>query len=110
MKKKYQNMILCAAEMIGKIPRVNTLRETATASAYISAYNDYAEACNYLGIISAYVTKIEGAEKIVRKYKNRDGYDVENLKAMIEFYDEKIDDTYKDLKDFFDERQERQWR
>lgn len=110
MKKKYQNMLLNAGEMIGKIPRVNTTSATATVVAYGKAYHDYAEACNYFGIIVAYVKNIEDAEKSIRTYKDVDGYDVGELESMVKFYDAHIDKAYENLKEFIEGREKHQWR
>lgn len=51
MKKKHQNILIDAADMLSKIPGVTITGATATASAYVSAYRDYYEACQYFGII-----------------------------------------------------------
>ncbi|MBP3543899.1 MAG: hypothetical protein J6J86_06695 [Lachnospiraceae bacterium] len=109
MKKKYQNMLLNAGEMIGKIPRVSTTGATATVAVYNRAYYDYAEACNYLGIITAYIKNIEMIEKNIRKYKNVPGYDIEEWEDMVDFYDEHIDKAYEDLKEFIEERENYRW-
>lgn len=83
---------------------------TATASVYVSAYGDYYEACQLLGVISSSIESIDGLESTINKYKNKDGYDIEELKEQVEWHSERVDEAYKKLKEYIAEKEEKQWR
>ena len=109
MKKEYQKILIESAKLVGKIPRVNMSGTTATASAYISAYNDYSEACSMLGAIVSNIEAIENIEKTIRKYRNKEDYDIEELKYYIERNIKNMNKAYKELVEYISEREERNW-
>lgn len=98
-----------SAKLIGKIPAVSMTGATATAAAYVSAYRDYSEACRLMGIISTNIETIENTEKTIRKYQNKEDYDIEELKECVGIYSEKINKAYKELVKFISEREEENW-
>ena len=108
MKTKYQKILLDSASMIGKIPGVSFTGATATAATYVSAYRDYYEACQYLGIIANNIDLIEKTETAINK--NKDKYDMSELEAGIETYSKQIDKAYKNLKEYISQREEEHWK
>ena len=109
MKKEYQKILMESAKLVGKIPRVNMSGATATASAYVSAYNDYSEACGLLGTIITSIEAIENTENTIRKYRNREDYDIEDLKYSVEWNVKNMNKAYKELVEYISEREERNW-
>ncbi len=83
MKKKYQNILLDCALMISEIPGVSLTGATAMTSAYTSAYKDYYEASQLIGIIASNIKLIDDFENTINKYKNKEGYDIEELKVNL---------------------------
>ena len=108
MKVKYQKILLKSANMISKIPGVSIAGETAMTSTYISAYRDYYDACQYLGVITDNIDLIEKTESSINK--NKDKYDMSELKANIERYSEQIDRAYKELKEYILQREKEHWK
>lgn len=109
MKKKYQEILLDAACLTGKIPSVTFSGATATAYAYISAYRDYNEACKFLGIIATNIRLADGMEAAIKNYEKQNE-DVSEMKEALKWYTEKIENAYKELKDYIAERERENWR
>ena len=109
MKKEYQKILMESARLIGKIPRVNMTGATATASAYVSAYRDYSEACGLLGVIANSIESIENTESVIRKFQNKEDYDVEELKYSVQWNVKNMNKAYKNLKEYIAEREEQNW-
>lgn len=110
MKKKYQNILMDSANLVGKIPGVNMTGATATTSVYISAYSDYHETCQFLGIIANNIKLIDSLESTINKYKNVEGYDIEELKGQIDWSSEKVDKAYEELKEYISKRENQHWK
>lgn len=108
MKKKYQDILMESAKLVGEIPGVNM--STATASVYISAYNDYHEACQFLGVIAANIELINNLESTINKYRNKEDYDIEELRVQVCWYSECVEAAYHDLEKFINERKANGWR
>lgn len=109
MKKKHQDILMESACLIGKIPGVNMSGATATAGVYVSAYRDYYEACQLLGVIATNIQLINDTEATITKYKNKEGYDIEALQYSIKLCSEKVDKAYKELKEYIAEREKKNW-
>lgn len=109
MKKAYQDILMDSVKLVGSIPKVNMTGATATAAAYVSAYSDYSEACGLLGTIANGIESIENTEKVIRKFKDQEDYDIEELKYSVQFYEKSINKAYKELKEFILERTEQNW-
>lgn len=109
MKKKYQDILMESACLIGKIPGVSMLGATATAGVYVSAYRDYYEACQLLGVIATNIQLIDSTENTITKYKNKEGYDIDELQYSVQLYSEKVDKAFKELKDYIAEREKKNW-
>ena len=110
MKKKYQDILIDSANLVGKIPGVNMSEATATVSAYVSAYIDYHEACQLLGVIVVNIKLVDDLENTINKYKNEEGYDIEELKRQIKWYSERVDKLYKELNEYITERERQKWK
>lgn len=110
MKKKYQDILMDSANLVGKIPGVSMSGATATASVYVSAYRDYHEACQLLGVIAINIKLVDDLETTINKYKNEEGYDIEELKGQVEWYSERVDKAYKELKEYIAEREKQKWK
>ena len=109
MKKKYEKILIESSLLVGKIPGVNMTGATATASAYISAYSDYHEACGYLGTIANNIHLMDNLERTINKYKGKEDYDIEELEGQVKWYGEQIDIFYVKLKEFVMEREQQLW-
>lgn len=109
MKSKYSKIILDAATLVSKIPGVSLSGVTKTASAYISAYRDYNEAINLLGIITANLQEVVRYEDTIKKYHKMKDYTTEELQGAVDFHFGKAVKAYKELKQFIKEREEQHW-
>ena len=109
MKKKYQDILMESACLIGRIPGVSILGATATASVYVSAYRDYYEVCQLLGVIATNIQLIDSTESTIIKYKNKEDYDIDELQYTVQLCSEKVDKSFKELKDYITEREQKNW-
>lgn len=109
MKSKYSKIILDAATLVSKIPGVSLSGATKTASAYTSAYRDYNEAVNLLGIITANLQEVVRYEDTIKKYHKMEDYATEELQGAVDFHYEKAVRAYKELKQFIKEREVQHW-
>lgn len=109
MKKEYQKILMESTKLIGKIPRVNMTGATATTVAYVSAYRDYSEACSLLGMIANSIEAIENTERVIRKYQNKEDYDVEEMKYSVQWNVKNMNKAYKNLVEYISEREEQNW-
>ena len=109
MKKKYQDILMESACLISRIPGVSISGATATASAYISAYRDYYESCQLIGVIVTNIKLIDTLETTIAKYKNKEGYDIDELQYSVQLNSEKIDKAFKELKEYVTEREQKNW-
>lgn len=110
MKAKYQKILMDSASMIGKIPGVSITGATTTAATYVSAYNDYYESCQYLGVIVNNINLIDELEATINKFKDEDGFDLDELKFSVNKYSKQIDEAYKNLKEYILQREEEHWK
>lgn len=110
MKKKYSDILMESACLIGKIPGVNMSGATVTASVYVSAYRDYYDACQLLGVIATNIQLIDSTESTIAKYKHKEGYDIDELQYSVQLYYKKVDKAFKELKDYIAEREKKNWR
>lgn len=109
VKKKYQDILMESACLVGRIPGVSMSGATATASVYVSAYRDYYESCQLLGVIATNIQLIDSTESTIVKYKNKEGYDIDELKYSVQLYSENVDKAFKELKDYIEERKKKNW-
>ena len=110
MKKKYQDILMESACLIGKIPGVSISGATTTASAYVSAYRDYYEVCQLLGVIATNIQLIDSTESTITKCKNKEDYDIDELQYAVQLCSEKVDKSFKELKEYITEREQKNWR
>lgn len=110
MKKKYQDILMESACLIGRIPGVSISGATATVSAYVSAYRDYYEVCQLLGVIATNIQLVDSTESTIIKYKNKEDYDIDELQYTVQLCSEKVDKSFKELKEYITEREKKNWR
>lgn len=108
MKVKYQKILLESASMIGRIPGVSITGATATDATYVSAYRDYYESCQCLGVIANNIDLIEKTEAAINK--NKDKYDMSELESGLETYSKQIDKAYNNLKEYILQREKEHWK
>jgi len=110
MKKKYEDILLNSAVLVSKVPGVNMTGATAMASTYMNAYTDYQKVVRLLGVIAANIKQIDCLEAVIKKYKNEEDYDIEELQGQVIWYSERADKAYKELNEYISERESQNWR
>ena len=109
MKKKYYNILLDSIDIIGRIPEAEVGGIAATDLSYISAYKDYHMAYKYIDSIVNDIRLIEGLENTINNYKNKSGYDIEEIKKQIARNSNRIEKVYQELKDYISKRENQRW-
>lgn len=109
MKEKYLRKIFEANKLAMQCQKINLWGASATASLYVTAYDDFSEVLENLRNVIYQAEQIEGWEKCILKFKNDIDFDKADALNSIKYHENEMDESLDNLRNFIEERNQEGW-